>query len=58
MIPPGIALTAHPILRQAVNALCSVRTKKSGAITNLVRTANKADVKFANGKQPKISQKM
>jgi hypothetical protein len=37
MIPPGIALTAHPILRLAVNELCSVRTRKSGAITNLVR---------------------
>ena len=44
MIPPGIALTAHPILRLAVNELCSVRTKKSGAITNLVHEANKAEV--------------
>jgi hypothetical protein len=48
MIPPGIALTAHPTLRHAVNALCSVRTMKSGAITNLVRAANKADVKAKN----------
>ncbi len=42
MKPPGIALTAHPILRQAVNKLCSVRTRKIGAITSLVRNANKA----------------
>jgi hypothetical protein len=43
MIPPGIALTAHPALREAVNLVCSVRTQKVGAITNLVRIANKAD---------------
>jgi hypothetical protein len=43
MIPPGIALTAHPVLRQAVNVLCSVRTQKSGAITNMVREAHTAD---------------
>jgi hypothetical protein len=44
MIPPGIALTAHPVLRQAVNVLCSVRTRKSWAITNMVREAHKAEV--------------
>ena len=48
MIPPGIALTAHPTLREAVNLLCSVRTQKIGAITNLVRNANKADVLAKN----------
>ncbi len=48
MVPAGIALTAHPSLRQAVNLLCSVRTKKIGAITNLVREAKKADVLAKN----------
>jgi hypothetical protein len=48
MIPPGIALTAHPVLRQAVNVLCSVRTQKSGAITNMVREANEAEVLAKN----------
>jgi hypothetical protein len=53
MKPPGIALTAHPVLRQAVNKLCSVRTKKVGALTRLVRDAHKAAVvaKNANRKR-------
>jgi hypothetical protein len=56
MIPPGIALTAHPVLQQAVNELCSVRTRKSGAITNLVREANKADVVAKNEMRKRIAR--
>jgi hypothetical protein len=53
MKPPGIALTAHPLLRKAVNKLCSVRTKKIGGITQIVRHAHKAamDAKNANRKR-------
>jgi hypothetical protein len=35
----GIALTAHPSLRQAVNVVCSVRRRKVGAVTNIIRQA-------------------
>jgi hypothetical protein len=45
MKPPGIALTADPALRLAVNKLCSVRTCKVGSITSLVRKANKDAMK-------------
>ncbi len=38
--PPGIALTAHPVLRLAVNNVCSVRTRKVGSVTRIVREAN------------------
>ena len=41
----GIALTAHPALRLAVNKLCSVRTRKVGNVTRLVREAYKEAVK-------------
>jgi hypothetical protein len=45
MKPPGIALTAHPALRLAVNKLCSVRTRKVGSIISIVREANKEALK-------------
>jgi hypothetical protein len=45
MKPPGIALTADPVLRLTVNKLCSVRTRKVGSITSLVRIANKEAIK-------------
>jgi hypothetical protein len=56
MKPPGIALTAHPMLRLAVNKLCSVRTRKIGAITQIVRTANKADVIAKNEMRKRKAQ--
>jgi hypothetical protein len=39
----GIAVTAHPNLKIAVNAVCSVRRKKVGVVTRLVRTAQDED---------------
>jgi hypothetical protein len=39
----GIALTAHPKLKDAVNTLCSVRRKSLGAVTRLVRAAQHTD---------------
>ena len=39
----GIALTAHPSLRRAVNEVCSVRRKKVGAVTTIVRKAQVDD---------------
>jgi hypothetical protein len=39
----GIALTAHPALRKAVNILCSVRRKSPGAVTKLCRDAHRLD---------------
>jgi hypothetical protein len=39
----GIALTAHPVLRKAVNAVCSVRRKSIGTVTRLCRDAHKVD---------------
>lgn len=39
----GIALTAHPDLKRAVNTLCSVRRKTKGRITLLARDAHKTD---------------
>jgi hypothetical protein len=45
MKPPGIALTADPALRLAVNKLCSVRTRKVGSIASIVRKANKDAIK-------------
>jgi hypothetical protein len=56
MKPPGIALTAHPVLRQAVNKLCSVRTKKVGALTRLVRDAHKAAVVAKNANRKRKAQ--
>jgi hypothetical protein len=53
MKPPGIALIADPVLRLAVNKLCSVRTKKVGSVTLIVRNANRDAViaKDLNRKQ-------
>ena len=39
----GIALTAHPELRTAVNTICSVRRKTIGTVTTLYRDSQKAD---------------
>jgi hypothetical protein len=39
----GIALTAHPALRIAVNRVCSVRRKTLGTVTRLYRDAQKVD---------------
>jgi hypothetical protein len=40
----GIAWTANPALRQAVNILCSVRRKSIGAVTQLCRDAHNLDM--------------
>jgi hypothetical protein len=56
MKPPGIALTAHPVLRLAVNKLCSVRTRKIGAITSMVRVAHKANVIAKNEMRKRKAQ--
>jgi hypothetical protein len=39
----GIAITAHPDLKRAVNILCSVRRKSLGRVTCLAREAHKRD---------------
>ena len=39
----GIALTAHPNLKRAVNVVCSVRRKTIGAVTQMVRAAQASD---------------
>ena len=39
----GIALTAHPTLKRAVNIVCSVKRKTIGAVTQLVRAAQASD---------------
>jgi hypothetical protein len=39
----GIALTANPVLRKAVNILCSVRRKSIGAVTKICRDAHNLD---------------
>ncbi len=40
---PGIALTAHPNLKRAVNVVCSVKRKTVGAVTKIVRAAQISD---------------
>jgi hypothetical protein len=52
----GIALTAHPNLKRAVNLLCSVRPKSLGAVTIQLRKAHKQDKKahIANRKAKAI----
>ncbi len=40
---PGIALTAHPNLKCAVNVVCSVKRKTVGAVTKIVRAAQISD---------------
>ena len=39
----GIAVTAHPHLKRAVNAVCSVRRKNIGEVTLMVRAAQNED---------------
>ncbi len=39
----GIALTAHPNLKRAVNIVCSVRRKTIGAMTQMLRAAQTSD---------------
>ena len=39
----GIALTASPALRKAVNVVCSVRRKTIGSVTRICREAHKVD---------------
>jgi hypothetical protein len=41
----GIALTAHPAIKEAVNGLCSVRPKSLGAVTMQLREAHNQDKK-------------
>jgi hypothetical protein len=50
---PGIALTAHPDIRKAVNKLCSIRLKSLGAVTLLQRKSYVYDkaAQVANRKQ-------
>jgi len=42
---PGIALTAHPAIRAAVNKLCSIRKKSLGEVTLIQRVAYVTDKK-------------
>jgi hypothetical protein len=42
---PGIALTAHPKVKDAVSKLCSVRRKNAGLVTILQREAFRTDQK-------------
>jgi hypothetical protein len=42
----GIALTAHPSLKRAVNEVCSVRRKNVGSVTVIIRTAQLDDKKL------------
>ena len=44
----GIALTAHPDLKVAVNTVCSVRRKKTGVVTVLVRQGQVEDKEEQN----------
>ncbi len=39
----GIALTAHPTLKRAVNEVCSVRRKKIGSVTAIIRQGQHED---------------
>ncbi len=45
----GIAITSDPRLQPAVTRLCAVRQVNSGAITTLLKTANKREMQLANG---------
>jgi hypothetical protein len=42
---PGIALTAHPKVKEAVSKLCSVRRKTAGLVTIMQREAFRTDQK-------------
>jgi hypothetical protein len=54
----GIALTAHPALRKAVNILCSVRRKSTGAVTRICRDAHTLDtVAHINNRKDKAFAK-
>jgi hypothetical protein len=53
----GIALTAHPALKSAVNTICSVRRKTVGVVTLQVRAAQNMDKK-AQVKHRKTSAKL
>ncbi len=57
MKPPGIALTAHPALRLAVNKLCSVRTREVGIVTRLVREANRVAVEAKDANRKRKAKK-
>jgi hypothetical protein len=39
----GIALTAHPDIKSAVNKICSVRRKTVGQVTQLLRASHRVD---------------
>lgn len=43
LMTAGIAVTAHPHLKQAVNVVCSVRRKTVGAVTRIVREGQQSD---------------
>jgi hypothetical protein len=53
----GIALTAHPALKSAVNTICSVRRKTLGVVTIQFRAAQNMDKK-AQVKHRKTSAKL
>lgn len=54
----GIALTANPVLLQAVNMLCSVRRKSIGAVTQICRDAHNLDtVAHINNRKQKALAK-
>jgi len=40
---PGIALTANPEIKKAVNKICSVRRKTVGEVTQLLRASHRED---------------
>jgi hypothetical protein len=55
---PGIAITAHPEIKAAVNKLCSVRRKTPGLVTIIQRDAYRTD-KYAQvmNRKRKTSEK-
>ena len=48
-VQAGIANTSDPRLQAAVTRLCAVRQVNAGAITTLLKNANKRETQLANG---------
>jgi hypothetical protein len=48
-IKARVAITSDPRLQAAVTRLCAVRQVNGGAITTLLKTANKREMQLANG---------
>lgn len=48
-VQAGIAITSDPRLQAAVTRLCAVRQVNAGAITTLLKIANKRETQLANG---------